>query len=314
MSNMISQSLVEDIARIFYDCADAVHGIAKNEEIVKFSKTIHDSYNVFTFCHNTYMMAQLVVKGDIEYDVYVEQTKNALRFAMNSIDKKFHEDEFLSFALKFRDGFDQIIKKVEVNSQPEATGDYKPLDNYAFGQRRSDVPYEKDNAQEVNLFQALRSHFNGSGMIDDKNAKLIKDILASDQYGKIFRKPKDKILYRGMRVTQKYLTRVIGDNVSPAGSKKAKFIFDPYNGKFASSWTDKIQVAEDFSFSTEGVSTDEKSYAIIMSARSDDNPNCFAAGPEGLYNIDEFNYHRIESEYVGLGQIQVYEINWMELL
>lgn len=224
---------------------------------------------------------------------------------------------------------DETRQRHIVNDKPEAIGDDKPLDNYAFADHRRDVPKEKDNDLEQRMYGALKNHFESSKTINDNDGKLMMKLIQNGQYAKIFKKPKGITVYRGMSVSEEYLRKCIDGKVSFEGQKFGKYVrklinkqiptrgqkagrfeFIPHKGKFASSWTSDKDTAVGFSYSRQH---DDFTYALILEANVDENDGSFIAGPDGLYNVPEFSNYEHENEYLGLGTIKVSKIEWEEI-
>lgn len=55
---------------------------------------------------------------------------------------------------------------------------------------------------------------------------------------------------------------------------------------------------------------DTKSYALIMTAMKNDNPNAMLDCSSGLYDIPELGNYNAESEVICLGEIKVAKITW----
>lgn len=192
-------------------------------------------------------------------------------------------------------------------AKPEASGK-KPLDNYAFAEDRDDVPEEKNNKFEQELFDTLKDYILDNVPISQEVGEAMKELLASGQYQKIFHRPSKETMYRGMAVDQEFLKKLTNSkNVSSNDEIKGRFVFEPREGMYVSSWTDDIRVAEEFSMP---MNRRKYPYSLIMVAHVNDNKDSFVSCPDGLYRLKTLSQRSSESEYLGLGSIMVSGVKW----
>jgi len=240
---------------------------------------------------------------------YPVDHKNDLVSAWNSTS----ESERQNVIEKIEKILEPYIKEFEVEKRkiikknpPEAPED-AILNQYAFAEKRFQLPIEVDTAREQELYTALVAHFKDNTPIKQELANEISQILATDQYDSIFKKPTQEFVYRGMSVNKKWLMSALKidnqDDLDENGHKEASFTFTPKENRGVTSWSISREQALSFANSDDG-------YSIFLVAATDDNPNKFVLGPGGLYKVPGFDSHTQEDEAIGIGQIKVTQIYW----
>jgi hypothetical protein len=188
------------------------------------------------------------------------------------------------------------------------------LDHYAFAEERpGQVPFEKDNKYEKELYQQLLHHFVSNESPSLEAVKTIKDFLVKGEYSTIFHVPEQNVMYRGMVVDDQFMMKALGVNdkndINPRdGRENMNFTFTPFSSHGATSWTTSLSLAHEFS----KFSLDNRHWDLIMFAKVADNPNKFVECKKGLYNVKGFDSYSEEDEVLGLGSIKVYRIGWID--
>ena len=182
-----------------------------------------------------------------------------------------------------------------------------PLGKFAFPLRRRGKPPEPDTPEEKRLFNALVAHFVDNIKLNAKVAMGIKDLLSQGLYPEVFSPPDQEEVFRGMSVSKAWLSKTLGmaaKDIPAKGSKEVGTTYEPRNGG-GSSWTvDKATTSKFF--------RDPSRVGVVLHARTADNPGSFVMGPDHLYRIDFIAQFAYEKEVVGLGDIKVYKISWID--
>lgn len=240
---------------------------------------------------------------------YPADHKNELIAAWNSTPESERQNvvqEIESILEPYIKKFEVEKKKIKAKNPPEAPKD-AILNQYAFAEKRFQLPIEFDTAREKELYSALVAHFKDNTPINAELANEISQILAADQYDSIFKKPTQEFIYRGMSVDKKWLMSALKidnqDDLDDNGHKEASFTFTPKENRGATSWSINREQALNFANSDDG-------YSVFLVATTDDNPNKFVLGPGGLYKVSGFDSHTQEDEAIGIGQIKVTKIYW----
>ncbi|NBW06433.1 MAG: hypothetical protein EBR82_00215 [Caulobacteraceae bacterium] len=185
------------------------------------------------------------------------------------------------------------------------------LGSFAFAEEREDVPFEKDNAEEKKLYSGIEKHIFDNIPLNDERSKLIKKILDKGQYKKLFREPRGRAVYRGMKVSEAWLKKALKlgkkDTLKRKGRAEASFTFTPRRGD-ASSWASDHYAAEEFAF--EG--SEDGFYGVILHALSEDNAGRLLDF-KNLYDLGDLGEYQHESEVIGFGKIKVYKIEWSSM-
>ena len=251
----------------------------------EFAKTINDYKSLFEYMSSfkTYLEDSESDYFDIESTFY--QLKHCLQI-LNEIEESGR--------------FDTALNKIKLT----------PNDNknifgkYAFAADRietSKVPFEKNTKAEQQIYLALIQHFRGNPL-NKKNANTIHKILLANQYNDIFNEPEHNAVYRGMGVTEKWISKLLDVNTSKMIVKK-EFIFKPKQG--ASSWSISKTIAEKFALKN---AKNKNTYSIILTAYTKKNKKQFISGPKGLYRVEPFVGYETEYEVIGLKDITVSSI------
>jgi hypothetical protein len=199
--------------------------------------------------------------------------------------------------------FDRALDLIEFNTK--SSSDKGLFGKYAFAANRSNkdggiarVPFEKNTKIEQQVYIALINHFRGKPL-SKGNANTIHKLLLTNQYSDIFNEPEKGVIYRGMTVTEKWISKLIDVNSSKMTIEK-EFTFEPKQG--ASSWTVSKNIATKFALKNV---IDKKTYAIILIANVEDNKKQLLSSDKGLYYVEPLNGYQNENEVIGLGSIKI---------
>jgi len=207
-----------------------------------------------------------------------------------------------------KDELVKTFKHNDKNLKKYAEGEKDdPLGYIVFGQDRvgNKAPWEQDTEYERDLYRALSRHINDNKPADGETVSKIKSILKKELYPKMFAEPSTEVVYRGMSVTLEWLKRALKrSKIDEKGSEEKTFTFTPIRGE-TSSWTNSKKVTERFT------SENSHTYAVILHARVEDNPDKFLDLTKGMYkNVGRFAPFNNEKESIGLGKIKVFKIEW----
>jgi hypothetical protein len=198
-----------------------------------------------------------------------------------------------------RSKFEKFSKKLE--KLPDG-----PFDKIAFADERPGLDgIEPDNKTERFVMRQLRSHFSNAKGITPKTASMLQAMLKNGEYKDFIVEPKNRVVFRGMRVPKAWVAKAIGEKAMysiPLHKRVAfekKFTFTPRRP--VASWTSSIATAREFS---EG-STD---YSVILHAAVDENPNKFIDCKRGLYGSTIAADYEDENEVIGIGQVKVFKL------
>lgn len=260
-----------------------------------------------------------------ELQEYVEslQSLGPKRFADNltraaEAEASFSKHGYLLRNLRIKDivtclpHFKTSAKKADPIPPEVAEGEPgDPLGQIAFApERRDKVPYEPNTRKEDALLKALQKHFDSNVHLKPETAELLKGFLRDGKYSKIFAPPQEAEVYRGLRVPGAYLERLIGKKPTHSGKASLKkYVMRPRTGG-ATSWTGDWGTATEFAVGEEGLGRGQ--FAVVFVAKTADNPHSFVTGPGGLYDIDPFSAYREEDEVLGLGEIVVSKVFWVD--
>lgn len=182
-----------------------------------------------------------------------------------------------------------------------------PLGYIAFSPNRIDnVPkFEKDTETEAALYDALHAHIIEGEPLGEDDVAVIRALMRSGQYQKIFKAPEVKMIYRGMAIGAPWLRKILGlgpqEKIPAKGSQNVDFTYRPRQGA-ASSWSRSKTAARAF-FGDEG------DYIIVLTADVDKNEgNLLDAS--GIYKVDPMDVNSNEREVVGLQGVNVSKIEW----
>jgi len=182
-----------------------------------------------------------------------------------------------------------------------------PLGKFAFPLRRRGKPPEPDTPEEKRLFNALVAHFADNIKLNAKTAMGIKDLLSQGLYPEVFSPPEQEEVFRGMSVSKAWLSKTLGmaaKDIPAKGSEEVETTYEPRNGG-GSSWTVNKAITSKYF-------RDPSRVGVVLHARVADNPGSFVMGPDHLYRLDFIAGFAYEKEVVGLGDIKVYKISWID--
>jgi len=182
-----------------------------------------------------------------------------------------------------------------------------PLGKFAFPLRRRGKPPEPDTPEEKRMYNALVAHFADNIKLNAKAAMGIKDMLSQGLYPEVFSPPGQKEVFRGMSVSKAWLSKTLGvaaKDIPEKGSKEVEMTYTPRGGS-GSSWTVNKEITSKFF-------RDPSRVGVVLHARTADNPSNFVMGTDHLYKLDFIAGFANEEEVVGLGDIKVYKISWID--
>jgi hypothetical protein len=198
-----------------------------------------------------------------------------------------------------RSKLDKITKKMD--KLPDG-----PFDKIAFADERHGLGgIEPDNKTERLVVRQLRTHFANSKGITPGTASMLQAMLKNGEYKDFIAAPKNRVVFRGMRVPKAWVAKAIGEKAMysiPLHKRAAfekKFTFTPKRP--VASWTSSIATAREFS---QG-STD---YSVVLHAAVDENPNKFIDCKRGFYDSTIADNYNDENEVIGIGQIKVFKL------
>lgn len=306
---------VEFIKRIIKLCS-----VISQEEIDEVMGTDNQSYYYLDYANEAKIYSMIWLQHISTIIRYGNRILNMpIELAEIANDWKLLSDsdvvKLLEQFSKFVDAIDKFLakKRIELPKVPYESQDGK-LDHYAFAEERSgDVPFEKDNEYEQNLWGNIANHLTVNQPISVEIAREIKQFLISHEYSTIFHAPSQPVVQRGMAVDQSYIMNVLGvsnlNDIETKGDKEANFTFRPKKDVGATSWTTDLNVAKKF---CDDSFTNRNDVKLIIYARVEDNPNKFWDFDK-FYNMQGLNMMdniMLEDEVLGLGSIKAYKITW----
>lgn len=202
-----------------------------------------------------------------------------------------------------------IREELEIYPDAEAPPD-APLGQIAFSRERYDVTNtEKNTKVENDLFIDIVQHLEDNSPISMEDTKFMLSFIEKGQYKKIFRRPRVAKVYRGMRVSEKWVKDVLRmspeDQLADSGEEDVSFIFS--SRAAVSSWTRSQSQAERFSRSElENVQED---YTVVLTADAQDPSNSFI-DMVGFYMLMGLEDFKDEKEVIGVGKIKVSNISF----
>ena len=200
---------------------------------------------------------------------------------------------------------------------PEEAPDDAILGNYAFANVRPGIPPEVNTEVEDELEQELTTHFVNNMHMSSKSGRALKTSLEKKWYEKILAEPKQATVYRGLRVSEEWMIKNIGedwrerfDETKTGRLKTNNMILRPGVGAGSfeaavTSWTNSIKTAREFAF---GPASDDAVFAVVCCAAIKDNPNQFIDAAAGLYDIKGHKDFADEKEVLGIGSIKISHI------
>jgi hypothetical protein len=202
--------------------------------------------------------------------------------------------------------------KSQLDDAAEADPD-DPLGQIAFALDRSDAPpREPDTEIEHSLGMRIANNFADStrhgSLLTHDDVEIIRGFLDTGKYSKIFKRPSAPKVYRGMGVQESWLRTALkmGRKEHPdyRDTRTGQFTYTPSINKPASSWSFDYSVAKNFARenSHSGI------FAVVLTAKT--SANDFITGPGGLYKLMYLNDYVEEEECIGLGSINVSQVDW----
>ena len=177
------------------------------------------------------------------------------------------------------------------------------LDGVPRGEHNT--PFEEKRFMEIGdwITKAMSSPDLGR-----KIEKLIKD----PKYGDFFRKPESGEIYRGLSMNKEDLLDLLGMEQGydlPAdGYETGRFNIELlYNS--VSSWTKDREVAENFS--EENINASAAPYAVILTARAEENPGKLLDLQRVEQLTDMWQGFVNESEVLAVSTIKAFQVEWI---
>ena len=191
---------------------------------------------------------------------------------------------------------------------PEAPED-SPLGMFAFPASRSfALPREPDTKIEKQLFKAIEQHLHYSGEINEDLAGLIEEILLKNLYPSVFKRaPVGTVIYRGMSVYPDWMTKLThGEYIrGESGEITRPMTFQPRSGKFSTSWSRSLRIAEGWAGRSYG---DEIIPVVITATVSDE---MLTLDGRALYSsLPEFERYRREEEVICFDEVKCIHVKW----
>jgi len=198
-----------------------------------------------------------------------------------------------------RSKFEKFSKKLD--KLPDG-----PFDKIAFADERPGLDgIEPDNKTERLVMRQLINHFSNAKGITPGTAAMLQGMLKNGEYKDFLSEPKNKVVFRGMKVPKAWIAKAIGEKAmySIPMHKRAtfekKFTFTPKRP--VASWTSSIATARRFS---QGM----HDYSVVLHAAVDENPNKLIDCKRGLYGSSIATGYEDENEVIGIGQIKVFKL------
>ena len=189
-----------------------------------------------------------------------------------------------------------------------------PLGQIAFSPHRLEKSIfkgEPNTPAEKALYQAFMDHLHANVPLSGEAAAMVKSLLSSGNYSKLFKEPSVATVYRGMTVSEDWLGGVLDlpldEEISPSGRAAVSYVLSPRRGE-AMSWSRSKQTSSRFSMTKTGAKS-KPGFEVMLIASVEENPGTFL-DMTGLYNVDEFNAFRKEKEIVSMGDVAVSRIEW----
>jgi len=210
--------------------------------------------------------------------------------------------------------------KKKLNKPKKEAPDGAILGNYAFANVRQGIPPEVNTEVEDELEQELTTHFVNNMHMSAKSGRALKTSLENDWYEKILAEPKRATVYRGLRVSEEWMVKNIGENWRAQFDETKTGRLKPNNmvlhpnadassaSSAVTSWTNSIKTAREFAF---GPSSDDAVFAVVCCAAIKDNPNQFIDSAAGLYGIKGHAEFADEQEVLGIGSIKISHIIYL---
>lgn len=187
---------------------------------------------------------------------------------------------------------------------------------YAFAPARSKegnpkrVPPEENTPIEDAAWNALEDHVTNNVPMKKQAAAIFQKILKAGVYSDVIKGPTSNYLYRGIRVDEDWLAKVgIDTKGESSGSQFVDYIDFPREEGASVSWTESKELAAIFSSVGYGYAPG-KNCAVVLVAKSSDNPNIFLKGADGYYDLNPLGLYKVENEATSLGPVKVYKIYW----
>lgn len=189
------------------------------------------------------------------------------------------------------------------------------LGRIAFAPQRSHrgVPAEVNLPVEDKLLRDLRQYITYSGSdLDGDAVGLLRKIIAKDEYSDVIVEPSsDAILYRGLVLPETAADKLASSmglelsDLEEGERYDAGFVFHPWEGIAATSWTASERVARSFASRPQyGRRPGERTYAVVLEARAADNKDRFL-DLSVLYEVTGLQAYDHEQEVMGFGDIRV---------
>ena len=189
-----------------------------------------------------------------------------------------------------------------------------PLGQIAFSPHRLEKSIfkgEPNTPAEKALYQAFMDHLHANVPLSGEAAAMVKSLLSSGNYSKLFKEPSVATVYRGMTVSEDWLRGVLDlpldEEISPSGRAAVSYVLSPSRGD-AMSWSRSKQTSNRFSMTKSGAKS-KPDFEVVLVASVAENPGIFL-DMTGLYNVDEFNAFRKEREIASMGDVTVSRIEW----
>lgn len=281
----------------------------------KYRQMIPCFYTLFVSMHGL----ELSVRGRKVLDSY-EKIRDILETIFNPppYSVSIYKSERSQF-LQQLDNLPWTLKKVEAqldkSSSKVKDAEAPPgssMGQFAFASNRIDkVPFESNTEIEDKLFERLSDYFTNNVPLKDEDVAALQAFIKKGQYSPVIHQPAVATVYRGMNVRREWLSKVTKKPTSLLGKKgslEKSFTFTPKHA--ASSWSEMRSVAKKFTKEDDSVSLGSRYYSIVLHASIEKNSNKFIACPGGLYKVDAFATYKSEKEALGLGDINVFKIEW----
>jgi hypothetical protein len=193
-----------------------------------------------------------------------------------------------------------------------------PMGNYAFVDNRAEswwkLPPEANTPAEEELYQALLSHVDKNRGITSATADTITQLLQAGLYADVIKPPGEDLLYRGLTLPRDLVNSWVQIPDDPKTQRKMVHEFiklpvdielSPARGHPASSWTTRLDYANQFATRHVPGSDFNNLYSVVLIASPADNPNKFL-DLSGVYMLNRALIHyKTEAEVLGLGPIRV---------
>lgn len=193
------------------------------------------------------------------------------------------------------------------------------LGNVVFDPHRRDLSHkrniEPNTDIEEEIYRVLYEYVSGGldKKISPEMIDAIKELMSDDTYNTYFTPVKEGMeLYRGlMDVPAKKIASWVGVNpeeLPKDGSMKYEGVIRPRGDSNVMSFTKSLRVARDY-FNL-GMETVDKTYSVIFTAESSDNPMTFLDFSGGIYKTIPMDNLYYEQEVLALGPVKLSNIWW----